>query len=37
VAADLRRSILAALPPAAAFLLMQRHFVAGLTVGAVDE
>ena len=30
-------SILAALPPAAAFLLMQRHFVAGLTVGAVDE
>jgi multiple sugar transport system permease protein len=28
-------SILAALPPVAMFFLMQRHFIAGLTLGAV--
>jgi multiple sugar transport system permease protein len=30
-------AILAALPPVAIFLLMQRHFVAGLTLGTADE
>jgi multiple sugar transport system permease protein len=28
-------SIVAALPPVAMFFLMQRHFIAGLTLGAV--
>ena len=28
-------SILAALPPVLMFFLMQRHFIAGLTLGAV--
>jgi multiple sugar transport system permease protein len=28
-------SILAALPPVAMFFLMQKHFIAGLTLGAV--
>jgi multiple sugar transport system permease protein len=28
-------SIVAAIPPVAIFLLMQRHFIAGLTLGAV--
>jgi len=28
-------SILAAIPPVAVFFLMQRHFIAGLTMGAV--
>ena len=27
-------SIVAALPPVAMFFLMQRHFIAGLTLGA---
>ena len=28
-------SIVAALPPVAMFFLMQKHFIAGLTLGAV--
>ena len=28
-------TILAALPPVAMFFLMQKHFIAGLTMGAV--
>ena len=28
-------SIVAALPPVAMFFMMQRHFIAGLTLGAV--
>lgn len=28
-------SILAALPPVAMFVMMQRHFIAGLTLGAI--
>ncbi|MEM9757491.1 MAG: carbohydrate ABC transporter permease, partial [Pseudomonadota bacterium] len=28
-------SIVAAIPPVAMFFLMQRHFIAGLTLGAV--
>ncbi len=30
-------AILAAIPPVALFFLMQKHFVAGLTVGAVKS
>ena len=30
-------SIVAAIPPVAIFFLMQRHFIAGLTMGAVEE
>lgn len=30
-------SIIAAIPPVMIFFLMQRHFIAGLTLGATKE
>jgi multiple sugar transport system permease protein len=30
-------SIIAAIPPLCVFFLMQQHFIAGLTLGAVEE